>query len=207
MRACRTRTPCSRCKMRQKRVSSAREVLCIASIAANVLTILRQILRYYAANVLSCYLPFLTLLWLGPTCTRRIRFARRRQTSVDLAGSLSRNLARCRAFETFTPLAAEAFAMSGVDFAASRRASRRTGADAKLRARRGAHAAARAGAVGKRCTSEKTNRLDGDDGIGRRATAAHRATAVRAATRDGDASARTSDTIIARARWVLADAW
>ena len=67
MRACRTRTPCSRCsrcKMRQKRVSSAREVLCIASIAANVLTILRQILRYYAANVLSCYLPFLTLLWL-----------------------------------------------------------------------------------------------------------------------------------------------
>ena len=139
--------------------------------------------------------------------TRRIRFARRRQTSVDLAGSLSRNLARCRAFETFTPLAAEAFAMSGVDFAASRRASRRTGADAKLRARRGAHAAARAGAVGKRCTSEKTNRLDGDDGIGRRATAAPRATAVRAATRDGDASARTSDTIIARARWVLADAW
>lgn len=139
--------------------------------------------------------------------TRTIRFARRRQTSVDLAGSLSRNLARCRAFETFTPLAAEAFAMSGVDFAASRRASRRTGADAKLRARRGAHAAARAGAVGKRCISEKTNRLDGDDGIGRRATAAHRATAVRAATRDGDASARTSDTIIARARWVLADAW
>ena len=139
--------------------------------------------------------------------TRTIRFARRRQTSVDLAGSLSRNLARCRAFETFTPLAAEAFAMSGVDFAASRRASRRTGADAKLRARRGAHAAARAGAVGKRCISEKTNRLDGDDGIGRRATAAHRATAVRAATRDGDASARTSDTIIARTRWVLADAW